>query len=307
MNHAPVPSWGRSVSGSFDSMITQQLVNGITQGNLFALIAISFSLVWGLLKLVNFAMGEIYMFGAYAGWIVVNYVTPNLEAALFAGLVVGWCIGWIIEKVAFKSLRGVPHIASLVCTIGFSFFLKEIASAVFGAETKAMPSFYGSTAFVLAGANVSWLQVLMVIAAVTMMLLLQLLFYRTKIGLGVRAVALDYRTAGLMGINVDQVTSFAFSLSGAVAGFVGVLAAIYYNAINPTMGFVPGIKGFTAAVFGGITSIPGAILGGYLLGIIENLSVQFISSGYRDFVTFILLIVFLLFRPNGILGKRAKL
>ncbi|MDA8426231.1 MAG: branched-chain amino acid ABC transporter permease [Treponema sp.] len=288
-------------------MFTQQLVNGITEGSLFALIAISFSLVWGLLKLVNFAMGEIYMFGAYAGWIVVSYITPNLFLALLAGFAVGWGLGWIVEKVAFKALRGVPHIASLVCTIGFSFLFKEIAAAIFGAQTKAMPSFYSSTALVVAGANVSWLQIFMVALAAAMMLLLQLLFYGTKIGLGVRAVALDYRTAGLMGIKVDRVTSIAFSLSGALAAFVGVLAAIYYNAINPYMGFVPGIKGFTAAVFGGITSIPGAILGGYLLGIIENMSVQFVSSGYKDFVSYLLLIVFLLFRPNGILGKKAKL
>ena len=285
----------------------QQLINGLAQGSLFALIAISFALVWGLLKMVNFALGEVYMLGAYGGWLVVTHATPNLGIALAAGFVVGWAAGWIIEKVAFKAMRGVPHIASLVCTIGFSFFLKEIASWVFGAETKAMPSFYGSTAFTIAEANVSWLQVLMVGIAITMMALLQVLFYRTKVGLAVRAVAMDYRTASLMGMKVDRVTSLAFSLSGALAGFVGVLAAIYYNAINPYMGFVAGLKGFTAAVFGGITSIPGAILGGYLLGGIENLSVQAVSSGYRDLVSYLILITFLLFRPNGILGKKTKL
>jgi branched-chain amino acid transport system permease protein len=288
-------------------MFLQQLINGLAQGSLFALIAISFSLVWGLLKMVNFALGEVYMLGAYAGWLVVTHLTPNLGLALLAGFLVGWAVGWIIEKVAFKALRGVPHIASLVCTIGFSFFLKEVASAVFGAETKAMPSFYASTAFTIADANVSWLQVLMVGIAIAMMVGLQVLFYRTKLGLAVRAVALDYRTASLMGMKVDRVTSMAFSLSGALAGFVGVLAAIYYNAVNPGMGFVAGLKGFTAAVFGGITSIPGAILGGYLLGAIENLSVQGISSGYRDFVSYVILIIFLLFRPNGILGKKTKL
>ena len=285
----------------------QQLINGLAQGSLFALIAISFALVWGLLKMVNFALGEVYMLGAYGGWLVVTHATPNLGIALAAGFVVGWAAGWIIEKVAFKAMRGVPHIASLVCTIGFSFFLKEIASWVFGAETKAMPSFYGSTAFTVAEANVSWLQLLMVGIAITMMVLLQVLFYRTKVGLAVRAVAMDYRTASLMGMKVDRVTSLAFSLSGALAGFVGVLAAIYYNAINPYMGFVAGLKGFTAAVFGGITSIPGAILGGYLLGGIENLSVQAVSSGYRDLVSYVILITFLLFRPNGILGKKTKL
>lgn len=288
-------------------MLLQQLINGITQGSLFALLAISFSLVWGLLKMVNFALGEIYMFGAFSGWLIFTYVVQNLLLALAASFIVGWALGWLIEKVAFKALRGVPHIASLVCTIGFSFFLKEAAAAIFGAETKSMPSVYTNTAFTIGGANVSWLQVLMIVIALVMLLLLQVFFYRTKIGLGVRAVSLDYRTAGLVGINVDRVISVAFSLSGALAGFVGVLGAVYYSAVNSTMGFVPGIKGFTAAVFGGITSIPGAILGGYLLGIIENLSVQFISSGWRDFIAYIILIIFLLFRPNGILGKKSKL
>jgi branched-chain amino acid transport system permease protein len=288
-------------------MFLQQLINGLAQGSLFALIAISFSLVWGLLRMVNFAMGEVYMLGAYAGWLVVAHLTPNLGVALLAGFAVGWAVGWIIEKVAFKAMRGVPHIASLVCTIGFSFFLKEVATWIFGAETKAMPSYYSQTAFTIAEANVSWLQVLMVAIAVTMMVALQVLFYRTRLGLAVRAVALDYRTASLMGMKVDKVTSLAFSLSGALVGFVGVLAAVYYNAVNPGMGFVAGLKGFTAAVFGGITSIPGAILGGYLLGAIENLSVQFVSSGYRDLVSYLILIIFLLFRPNGILGKKTKL
>jgi len=288
-------------------MFLQQIINGITQGSIFALLAISFALVWGLLKLVNFAMGEIYMFDAFAGWLIVTYITKNLAVALAASLVVGWVLGWIIEKTAFKMLRGVPHIASLVCTIGFSFFLKEIAQVIFGAETKGLPAFYSESAMTIAGANISWLQVLMIVLAVAMMLMLQVLFYKTKIGLGVRAVAQDFRTASLVGINVDRVTSFAFSLSGALAAFVGVLAGVYYNAVNPGMGFVPGLKGFTAAVFGGITSIPGAILGGYLLGIIENLGVQFISSGYRDLIAFVILIVFLLFRPNGILGKKTKL
>jgi branched-chain amino acid transport system permease protein len=288
-------------------MFLQQLINGLAQGSLFALIAISFSLVWGLLRMVNFAMGEVYMLGAYAGWLVVMYATPNLGVALVAGFVIGWIVGWFIEKVAFKAMRGVPHIASLVCTIGFSFFLKELASALFRAETKSMPSYYSDTAFTFAEANISYLQIIMVVIAVVMMVLLQILFYRTKIGLAVRAVALDYRTASLMGMKVDRVTSLAFSLSGALAGFVGVLAATYYNAVNASMGFVAGLKGFTAAVFGGITSIPGAILGGYLLGAIENLSVKYMSSGYRDLVSYFILITFLLFRPNGILGKKAKL
>ena len=288
-------------------MLLQQLINGITQGSIFALIAISFSLVWGLLKMVNFALGEIYMFGAFLGWLIVSYICPNIFVAMAASLVIGWLLGYIIEKCAFKALRGAPHIASLICTFGFSILLKEIAHVIFGAETKSMPDFFSGIAFTIGEASVSWLQIVMIVTAIIILVGLQLFIYKTKIGLGIRAVSMDYQAAGLMGINVDRVISVAFSLAGSLAGIVGVLAASYYNAVNPVMGFLPGFKGFTAAVFGGITSIPGAILGGYLLGIIENLSVQFVSSGYRDLIGYGILVLFLLFRPNGILGKKSQL
>lgn len=288
-------------------MLLQQLINGITQGSIFALLAICFSLVWGLLKMVNFALGEIYMFGAFIGWIIVSYICPNIFVAMAAGLVIGWILGFIIEKAAFKALRGAPHIASLICTLGFGVLLKELAHVIFGAETKAMPDFFSTSAFTIGAANVTWLQLVMIITAVIILVGLQLFIYKTKMGLGIRAVSMDYQAAGLMGINVDRVISVAFSLAGSLAGIVGVLAATYYNALNPVMGFTPGFKGFTAAVFGGITSIPGAILGGYLLGIIENMSVQFVSSGYRDLIAYVILILFLLFRPNGILGKKSQL
>jgi len=285
----------------------QQFINGITQGSLFALIAISFSMVWGLLKMVNFALGEIYMFSAFVGWLVVVYVTPNILLALAVSLVTGWILGYIIEKAAFNTLRGAPHIASLICTLGFSVFLKELASVVFGSETKAMPNFFHQIAFRIGESSISWLQVVMVFVAVFIMVGLQVFFYKTRIGLGIRAVSQDHHAAGLMGINVDRVISIAFSLAGSIAGVVGVLSATYYNAVKPTMGFLPGFKGFTAAVFGGITSIPGAILGGYLLGVIENLGVQYVASGYRDLIAYTILILFLLFRPSGILGKKSKL
>lgn len=285
-------------------MFLQQLVNGLTQGSLFALLAISFSIVYGTLRLVNFATGSIYMMGAFSGWLVVEYVTDNLFLAILAGAVGGYIVGFILERFAFRALRGVARIASLICTIGFSVLLNELMAVLFGAERKSMPAFYIETAFTIGGVTVSWLQVILIGVAATVLLLLQLLIFKTKIGLAIRAVSLDFRTAGLMGIPTDRVISLTFSLAGAMAGIAGVLASAYYNAVFPFMGNIAGLKSFSAAVFGGLTSIPGAILGGYLLGLIENFGVQVISAGYRDIIGFVILVVFLLVRPRGLLGRK---
>ncbi|HOV37779.1 MAG TPA: branched-chain amino acid ABC transporter permease, partial [Spirochaetales bacterium] len=218
-----------------------------------------------------------------------------------------WCIGFFIEKVAIKSLRGVARIASLICTIGFSIFLIEIANVVFGAETKAVPSFFEQKAFSVGGADIVWYQIFLIGTAGAILLFLQFLVFKTKVGLAIRTVSLDFKTAGLMGINVDRTISFAFSLGGSVAGIAGVLGSVYYNIVNPTMGNLQGLKSFAAAVFGGLTSIPGAILGGYLLAIIENFGVQIVSGGYRDIIGFVILVGFLLFRPQGLLGKKTAM
>jgi branched-chain amino acid transport system permease protein len=285
-------------------VFVQQLINGITQGSLFALLAISFAIVYGTLRLLNFATGSIYMIGAFFGWIIVRYVTPNLFLALLAGAIAGFVVGFILERFAFRALRGVARIASLICTIGFSVFLNELMAVLFGAERKSMPPFYSETLFTIGEVQVSTLQVILVVVAVTVLVLLQILIYRTKFGLAIRAVSLDFRTASLMGIPTDRVISFTFSIAGAVAGIAGVLASAYYNAVFPFMGNIAGLKSFSAAVFGGLTSIPGGILGGYLLGIIENFGVQVISSGYRDIIGFAILVIFLLVRPRGLLGRK---
>lgn len=286
-------------------MFIQQLINGITQGSLFALLAISFGIVYGTLRLLNFATGSMYMIGAFFGWMVVRYVAPNIFLAILAGAASGYIVGFILERFAFRALRGVARIASLICTIGFAMFFNELMSVLFGAERKSMPSFYADTAFVIQGVSVSQLQIILVAVAAVVLILLQLLIYRTRLGLAIRAVSLDFKTASLMGIPTDRVISLTFSIAGAVAGIAGVLAAAYYNALFPYMGNMAGLKSFSAAVFGGLTSIPGAILGGYLLGIIENFAVQVISSGYRDIIGFSILVVFLLLRPQGLLGRKS--
>jgi len=288
-------------------MLVQQLVNGVTQGSLFALLAISFAIVYGVLRLVNFATGSLYMVGAFAGYFIVTYVVSNFLVAILFGAIGGFIVGFILEKVAFRALRGVARIASLICTIGFSVFLNELAAVLFGAEAKAMPSFYSGVAFRVGGAAVSWLQIAMIVTAAVVLIGLQLFIFKTKAGLAIRTVSLDFKTAGLMGINVDRTISLAFSIAGAMAGIAGVLAAVYYNAVVFNMGNLPGLKSFSAAVFGGLTSIPGAILGGYLLGIIENFGVQLVSTGYRDIIGFVILVTFLLLRPRGLLGRKINM
>lgn len=285
-------------------MFLQQLINGIAQGGLFAFLALSMALIYGALKLLNFAGGEVYMLGAVAGWVIVTYVVKNIFIALIGSLLIGWILGFLIEKIAFKTLRGLPRMTSLLCTIGCSIFLKELANLLFGSEVQAMPSFFETIAVRIGDVQISYLQIFLICTVGLILIGLQFLIYRTKIGLAVRTVSLDYKTAGLMGMPVDRMISFAFSLAGSLGAVAGFLASVYYNAVFTSMGAVIGIKAFAAAVLGGLTSLPGAILGGYILGIVENLGVQILSSGYRDIISFLILIAFLLFRPSGILGKR---
>lgn len=286
------------------TMIVQQLVNGITQGGLYALLAISYALVYGVMGLVNFSTGSIYMLGAVSGWFVCNFLFENFFVAVVAGFAIGFATAFILEKLAFKSIRGISRIASLICTIGFSQLINELMALVFGKATKGMPVFFDKTAISIAGVNINWLQLVLMLTVVVILVALQMLIYKTRMGLAIRTVSMDNTTAGLMGINVDRTISIAFSLAGACAGIAGIAGSIYYRSVSAYMGWTPGIKAFSAAVFGGLNSMPGAILGGYLMGIIENFGVQIFSTGYRDVISFAVMIIFLLVRPQGLLGKK---
>ncbi len=286
------------------TMIVQQLVNGITQGGLYALLAISYALVYGVMSMVNFSTGSIYMLGAVSGWLVCNFLTENFFLSVAAGFIVGFLVAFLLEKLAFKSIRGASRISSLICTIGFSQLINELAALIFGKATKGMPAFFTENAFTIAGVHINWLQIVLVATVVVMLVALQLLVYKTRVGLAIRTVSMDNKTAGLMGINVDRTISLAFSLAGACAAVAGIAGCVYYRSVSAYMGWTPGIKAFSAAVFGGLSSMPGAILGGYLMGIIENFGVQIFSTGYRDVISFAVLIIFLLVRPQGLLGKK---
>lgn len=286
------------------TMIVQQLVNGITQGGLYALLAISYALVYGVMNMVNFSTGSIYMLGAVGGWLVCNYIMEDFFLSLAAGFAIGFAAAFLLEKMAFKSIRGISRISSLICTIGFSQLINELAALLFGKATKGMPAMFAQPAFTFVGVTISYLQLILMLTVVTLLVCLQLLVYKTRVGLAIRTVSMDNATAGLMGIHVDKTISLAFSLSGACAAIAGVAGCIYYRSVSAYMGWTPGIKAFSAAVFGGLQSMPGAILGGYLMGIIESFGVQVFSTGYRDVISFVVMIIFLLVRPTGLLGKK---
>ena len=286
-------------------MIVQQVINGVTQGSIYALVAIGFVLIFGTMNMVSFSHGETFMLGAFIGFFAIQFLQLPLIAALLLAFIGGWIIGILTELLVFRTLRGATHMPPLLVTIGLSIIIKEMTGIGLGYENRAMPSFYGKT-FTLGKFQISLLQILILITVAILVLLLQLLIYKTKIGLAMRAVSQDYRMAGLLGINMNLVFNVAFSLASALGAVAGVLVAVYYNAVSPFMGAIPGLKGFAACVVGGLTSIPGAIIAGLVIGIVENLTVEFLSSGYQDTVAFIFLILILFFRPQGLMGKKVK-
>jgi len=286
-------------------MFVPQLINGFTQGSIYALIAIGFVIIFGTMNLVTFAHGEVYMAGAFAGYFALTVWHLPWYIALVLGMVVGWILGYLMEKVAFRPLRGAGHMPPLLITIGLSIMIRDLVHIFFGAENRPVPSIYEQT-FEVAGTQVSVLQVLLLAIAAFLIVILRLLIYGTKIGRAMRATAQDHEAAYAMGVNVNRVFSISFSLASCLGGAAGVMVGMYYNAVYATMGGSAGLKGFAACIFGGLTSIPGAILGGLIIGMVENLTVQYLASGYRDIVAFLVLVVVLVLRPQGLLGRRMR-
>ena len=286
-------------------MLVPQLINGLTQGSLYALIAIGFVIIFGTMNLVTFAHGEVYMAGAFVGAFAMSLWHLPWFFALVMGMAAAWVLGFLIEKVAFRPLRTAGHMPPLLITIGLSIILKDLAVVLFGAENRPVPSIYEQTVR-LAGVQVSVLQLVILGLAGTLFLVLRLVIQGTKIGRAMRATAQDHEAASAMGVNVNRVFSIAFALASCLGGAAGVMIGIYYNAVYPTMGGTAGLKGFAACIFGGLTSIPGAILGGIIIGVVENLTVQFLASGYRDVVAFLVMVIVLVLRPQGLLGRKLK-
>ena len=296
-------------------MLLQQLIHGLTLGAVYALIALGYTMVYGILGLINFAHGEIYMIGAYLGIIFLGVLTSLgftsqhfilslllmfLGTAIFCG-----AYGFTLERVAYRPLRHAHRLAPLISAIGVSIFLQNYVMLTQGSADKVFPHLLPAGGIVLGGmVTLSSIQAQILSTSVVLMVALHLFVARTRLGKAMRATAQDGRMASLVGININGVISTTFIIGSVLAAAAGVMVAMYYGVVNFTIGYVAGIKAFTAAVLGGIGNIPGAMLGGFVLGLVESLGSSYISSEYKDLYSFLILILVLIFRPTGLLGER---
>ncbi|NLU49289.1 MAG: branched-chain amino acid ABC transporter permease [Syntrophomonadaceae bacterium] len=285
-------------------MFWQQLINGLTLGSTYALIALGYTMVYGIIQLINFAHGEIYMFGAFAGLFLVTRFGVNVFVAMLGAMIFCMLLGMLVERIAYRPLRGrSSRLSALISAIGVSIFLSTLMVLIRGPQTDRYPDTIEISSFSLGPVQVSSLQVIILLVAALLMLGLQVFIHKTKMGKAMRACSEDLDASSLMGVNVNRVISFTFALGSALAAAGGVMVGLYYNAVWPYMGLMAGLKAFAAAVLGGIGSIPGAMLGGLCSGVLEIFGVAYLASSYRDAIAFGILIVVLLVRPQGILGK----
>ena len=288
------------------SQFLQQVINGLSLGSIYALIALGYTMVYGIIKLINFAHGDIYMLGAYVAFITTTYFGFSFFPAMIASMVVCGILGVLIERIAYKPLRHATRIAALITAIGVSYVLEYTTQYVMGSEVKTYPTLLSNASFTLGPVTISMQQVYIFTITIVLMIDLQLIIKKTKMGRAMRAVSVDEDAAKLMGINVDTTISFTFLLGSSLAGVAGILVGIYYNSIDPLMGMIPGLKAFIAAVFGGIGSVPGAMIGGLFIGIAETMVVAYGSSLYRDAIVYLILILILIIKPDGLLGKNQR-
>jgi branched-chain amino acid transport system permease protein len=294
----------------------QQLINGLTLGSVYALIALGYTMVYGILELINFAHGEIYMLGAYLGIILLGFFTAigltsyslylSLGATLLLTVIFCSSYGFTIEKIAYKPLRNAPRLSPLISAIGVSIFLQNYVMLTQGATDKVFPSLFGGAGFTVMSARITYLQASIILVSACMMILLNAFILKTKTGKAMRAVAQDKVMASLLGINIDTIIAITFVIGSGLAAVAGMMVAMYYGLVNYYIGYSAGIKAFTAAVLGGIGSVPGAMLGGILLGLFESLGAGYISSEYKDAYAFIILIIILLVKPEGLLGRHQE-
>ena len=280
------------------------LINGLGLGSVYAIIALGYTMVYGIAKMLNFAHGDVIMIGAYVAFFALNsYGLPLIPAVLLAVLVCT-VLGVVIEKLAYKPLRQASSLAVLITAIGVSYFLQNGAQLIWSSTTKVFPAVISNGGLELGGLSVSYVTLITIATCIVVMICLTLFVNRTKTGRAMRACSEDKGASTLMGINVSQIISITFAIGSGLAAIASVLLCASYPSVFPTLGAMPGIKAFTAAVFGGIGSIPGALLGGLLLGVIEIIAKAYISTQLSDAIVFAVLIVVLLIKPTGLLGHK---
>jgi branched-chain amino acid transport system permease protein len=321
-------------------ILLQQLINGLTTGSVYAIVALGYTMVYGVIQLINFAHGEVVMIGAMVAFtVIMALLGANLPPAfivicgVIAAIPVCMAIGYLLERLAYRPLRHAPRLAPLITAIGMSIILQHIALLIWGRDPLAFPQIIENTSFTLGGAAISTVQIIIILLAWVLMGGLTWFVYRTKFGVAMRATAEDVRIAALMGIDADRVIAATFVIGAALGAVAGVMVGAYYGIAHYTMGFTLGLKAFSAAVLGGIGNLAGAMLGGVLLGIVEALGTGYISevsdlcrwpligqmlsercsaeghlvlfgSNYQDVFAFLVLILVLVFRPSGLLGER---
>jgi branched-chain amino acid transport system permease protein len=290
----------------------QNLLNGIAAGSIYALIALGYTMVYGILKLINFAHGDIFMVGSFIGFYAGNYLAKhngdaptlvNAALAMLLSMILCGLLGFLNERIAYRPLRNAPRIASLITAIGVSFLLEYGGQFVFGPDPKFFPTLVDKKLINIGGVVTTNYQLIVLGVAIVFMAMLQYIVYWTKFGRAMRAVSFNFETASLMGIPTDRVISTTFVIGSVLAAVAGILFGLSYPKIDPLMGVMPGLKAFVAAVLGGIGNVPGAVVGGLLIGVIEAFVGGSQFSNYRDAIAFVILIVILLFRPSGLFGK----
>ena len=285
----------------------QQFVNALSLGSLYALIAIGYTMVYGILRLINFAHGDVFMIGGYLAFYAVTAFMMPWWVAVIAAIGMTTLFGMGLERVAYRPLRDSPRISIMISAIGASFLIENLAIVLFDARPKAfpVPDFFAST-FVLGDVHISMVSIIIPVVTAIILAALLWVIYRTKTGMAMRAVATDIDAARLMAIDVNRIISFTFAIGSALAAVGGIMWALKYPRLEPLMGIMPGLKCYIAAVIGGIGSIAGAVLGGLLLGLIELMTIAFLPelTGYKDAFAFVLLIVVLLVKPTGLLGSK---
>ncbi len=292
--------------------LLQNLLNGIAAGSIYALIALGYTMVYGILKLINFAHGDVFMVGSFVGFYSGNYLAKhnpdappltNAAIALLLAMLICAVLGFLNERIAYRPLRNAPRIASLITAIGVSFLLEYGGQFVFGPDPKFFPTLVEKNVINFGGVVTTNYQLIVLGVAIVFMALLQYIVYWTKFGRAMRAVSFNFETASLMGIPTDRVISTTFIIGSMLAAVAGILYGLSYPKIDPLMGIMPGLKAFVAAVLGGIGNVPGAVVGGLVIGIVEAFVGGSQFSNYRDAIAFVILIIILLFRPSGLFGK----